>query len=523
MRTVLMFISLLLSHSVVFAQAFTKYDLTPGSRGSAPTNFVVAGGKMFFTTLDSNTTTLWVTDGTENSFQKLIQKSIDPYYAYNNLIAWNGKIFFWSLDSMKGSVNQLWTSDGTVAGTYMIKEFFRDRFGRFTVYNDRLLFTALDTSVIALWSSDGTEAGTHIIYSDFRTGWTPSSHIYLFGDKAYFTVLTIQSAHTLWCTDGTTEGTKPADLPGIDPSTINYTLAVTDSKLFFALANNQSGVDPWVSDNTLTGTHVIKNMGTSSHLSFTDVTLDNKGLFSTTDTSGNGLWYCTDGTDTGTHSFWNSSIDFNQPCYATFRHQLFFTNYDTDRVFVTDGTSRGTRELTDSSSNFVSKGYFAAGAKEVYIIQPATPTSGAAVYRTDGTEKGTYLIKQRIPAKQFWPSGNSYINFNGAVWVAACLDGDGPELWKIQDTTHHLAQPVIIYPNPNHGSFTISTADSNFTGRIHICDVAGREVYYNNHVSGSIINVTIPGAAAGVYFLTMQDISDPKTSRTISSYKIVVW
>ncbi|MGN6477106.1 MAG: T9SS type A sorting domain-containing protein, partial [Flavipsychrobacter sp.] len=83
--------------------------------------------------------------------------------------------------------------------------------------------------------------------------------------------------------------------------------------------------------------------------------------------------------------------------------------------------------------------------------------------------------------------------------------------------------PFAIYPNPNHGSFTISTADSNFTGRIHICDVAGRAVYYNNHVSGATIHVTIPGAAAGVYFLTMQDISDPKTSRTINSYKIVVW
>src|SRR5206468_455406 len=76
--------------------------------------------------------------------------------------------------------NELWRSDGTDAGTYMLADLDpRFRFGsdpgNFTVIGNTLYFTANEPDHGAeLWKTDGTTAGT-MLMKDIAPGATGSS------------------------------------------------------------------------------------------------------------------------------------------------------------------------------------------------------------------------------------------------------------------------------------------------------------------------------------------------------------
>src|SRR5262245_18767389 len=85
----------------------------------------------------------------------------DPYL----LTIVNGRLFFGADDGSSGA--ELWTSDGTAAGTHLVKDI--DPTGgsnpsELTDVNGTLFFTAgNDSGGQGLWTSDGTAAGTRLI------------------------------------------------------------------------------------------------------------------------------------------------------------------------------------------------------------------------------------------------------------------------------------------------------------------------------------------------------------------------
>jgi ELWxxDGT repeat protein len=91
-----------------------------------------------------------------------------PGYDYD-MVAYNGKLYFAAMgDTLTGF--QLWSSDGTSAGTSQVKQLssyvpYNAVPFNMSVYNNRLIFTAnIDTlNKYVLWSSDGSSAGTHTI------------------------------------------------------------------------------------------------------------------------------------------------------------------------------------------------------------------------------------------------------------------------------------------------------------------------------------------------------------------------
>src|SRR5439155_1369383 len=136
-------------------------------RSSNPSGLVDVNGTLFFSADGGvNGSGLWKSDGTPAG--TVLIKAIYPY----ELVNVNGTLFFAADDSVNGY--ELWKSDGTEEGTVLVKEIgvccARDFPRELVNVNGTLLFTAYDSvNGGELWRSDGTAAGT-VLVKDINPG-----------------------------------------------------------------------------------------------------------------------------------------------------------------------------------------------------------------------------------------------------------------------------------------------------------------------------------------------------------------
>ena len=178
-----------------------------------------------------------------------------------------GKLFFQTRTPI-GSETQidLWVTDGTQAGTKLIKQletaFFELDVFSPTAFLDKLYFAHRKS----LWSSDGTQAGTNIVATipvGSVVGDGAIGTISVIGGKLYFLATSDASGREPWISDGTTAGTKL--LRDIHPGTLGSSTASKNPVYFHAwngqtyfLANDgasDSGL--WTTDGTNAGTSLL--------------------------------------------------------------------------------------------------------------------------------------------------------------------------------------------------------------------------------------------------------------------------
>jgi ELWxxDGT repeat protein len=121
------------------------------------------------------------------------------------------------------------------------------------VLGGTFFFVADDgTSGQELWASDGTEAGTRLV-KDVRSGAGGSEprRMTVAGGRLFFTADDGTHGRELWVSDGTEAGTVlVADLqPGAD-SSLPRELAAVGNAVIFSATDGTSGVEPWASDGT---------------------------------------------------------------------------------------------------------------------------------------------------------------------------------------------------------------------------------------------------------------------------------
>ena len=189
--------------------------------------------------------------------------------AIGQLAQVNDVVFFAGTDAANG--NELWKTDGTLAGTALVKDIFigtkSSDPAALTRVDDRVFFTAASPNEGGeLWVSDGTDAGTQLV-KDVHAG-VPGSDIEALtalDGVLYFLANDGTHGTELWRSDATADGTTLAlgDFnPGFGIGAFDYTydtVTVLNKKLALVMnaGDSMSAAVPYASDGTLAGTHPI--------------------------------------------------------------------------------------------------------------------------------------------------------------------------------------------------------------------------------------------------------------------------
>ncbi len=229
---------------------------------------VMVGRTLYFFADDgSRGEELWKSNGTEAG--TVIIKDIWPgrgSSAPRKLTAGNGLLYFTATDNVHG--RELWKSNGSPAGTTLVKDIFpklkNSNPAFLTNVNGILYFSATDGAHgYELWKTDGTGTGT-ILVRDIRTAPTISSlpeHVTNVNGVVYFTAIEDATGRELYKTDGTGPGTiMVKDIrPGKGSSGVENMTAV-NAVLFFTANDGKSGHELWKSSGTASGTVLVKDM-----------------------------------------------------------------------------------------------------------------------------------------------------------------------------------------------------------------------------------------------------------------------
>ena len=174
------------------------------------------------------------------------------------MVEFDGMLYFRASDGAHG--DELWKSDGTEAGTVMVKDIYPGTTSgspeELTVANDILFFQARDNNNLyyELWKTDGTEVGT-VMVKDINVGWSsyPSDLINV-GGTLYFAADDGLNGEELWTSDGTTEGTVLVnDIHLLDGGSVPGWLTRVNDLLYFSADDGIYGSELWLlntSDDT---------------------------------------------------------------------------------------------------------------------------------------------------------------------------------------------------------------------------------------------------------------------------------
>lgn len=237
----------------------------PPAASSEARYFKVFKDKVFFQADTWGGRQLFVTDGTEAGTVMLTKGTggAEP----REFVEFNGNLYFTCQKSYT-SVPQLWVTDGTVDGTYEIKEIENGYVSTYSaiVYKNKLYFSGFVESLgWELWVSDGTNQGTQL-FNDINVTEGIGSHPHgfkIFKDNLYFIANDGIHGNELWCTNGDSTYLVKDIFSG--GGGLEYSeLYVFRNKLFFVASQNDNVLNSqlWVSNGTAEGTiEILSNDG----------------------------------------------------------------------------------------------------------------------------------------------------------------------------------------------------------------------------------------------------------------------
>jgi ELWxxDGT repeat protein len=244
-------------------------DINPGPADSRPYELTDVGGTLFFTAVDPERgRSLWKSDGTPGGTTPVPLSDVLPGYGTypRELTAVGATLYFRAEGNDSGL--ELWKSDGTAAGTGQVHDILPGPASsapeELTAVGPTLFFTAItDTDGIfyrQLWKSDGTAAGTVLV----KDGFLPSTETMLLTNVAgtlFFRAITRHAGLELWKSDGTTEGTTQVrDIHLLRPSSAPEDLTAIGDTLFFTARTAEEGRELWRSDGTWEGTTLVRDI-----------------------------------------------------------------------------------------------------------------------------------------------------------------------------------------------------------------------------------------------------------------------
>ncbi|MEH6448166.1 MAG: hypothetical protein V7765_05810 [Oleispira sp.] len=349
---------------------------------------VKLGDKWYFASFNSDSRASFVTatDGTIAGTKEFSEgPKVSTPYAFT---PFKGELYFSGSDAEHGA--ELWKTDGTEAGTKMFFETDAGSSGApamLTVAGDQMYFSAYQgTEGRTLWVTNGVDTTE----SFHKWEWNTVSDIkslFGFNDSLYFVD---PYRGKLWKTDGTSAGTAKLDLERQSIHAHGF-IAMGDN-FFFIDSTGGSNASVWVSDG-ITNTLLRETDSTKGD---TDgLTVFNDKVYFTSEQE---LYEATPTLAKKVDlSASNLASGFLKPNnFSVFNNKLIFsashTGTQNHEFFQYDGTAVSLIKDITGDSNSSSPAHFTLLNNEI-IFSADDKIAGRELWKTDGTEAGTALLK----------------------------------------------------------------------------------------------------------------------------------
>jgi len=489
-------------------------DINIGVLGSDPTNFTADGTLVYFTADTYNQVEHtsnrfpWVTNGTPEGTIRLKNNLFNGSGEYpNSLFAFNNKLIFNA--NLNATHDAVWFSSGTPESTVPIKP-SGGSYGH-VFYNNFVFFISTEPLpnfgvATQLWRTDGTTAGTVLVKTLDRP---VTSSIQILEDQLYFA-----DAEKLWKSDGTASGTNSYYT---FPSSGDVELIKINNKLYFSLLHNLTSSHLGISDGTANGTALIKEFSRINHLR----EVNGICILEVMSAVGSELWK-SDGSESGTVVLKPSPTISNISSGVQFKSIFIYEAGDFEfhgEIWKTDGTTPGTSmiknikpDFTGENSTAINSSYphnfFATDNMVLFLADDGE--NSFQLWKTTGNETSTRKLTNEVDRtiQQFFYN-------NGITYVVAADSDYGNELFAYDESIVGFPEEPIselqVFPNPTKALLYIQYNEP-------VKDVL-ISVFSS---SGALVNVTFTETAQQVIL----DFSDVPSGiyllRTLQNDKIEV-
>jgi len=430
-----------------------------------------------------------------------------------HLTAVGTTLFFTAWDTVNGQ--ELWKSDGTAAGTTLVKNLMAGNQSsqprHLTALGDTLFFVVnrgftAGVWTQELWKSDGTEPGTMMMKSIQATQDSATiDQLTPVGTTLYFQANNTANGRELWKSDGTVSGTVIVKdiYEGWHSSPRNLT--AVGQTLFFSADDGTHGRELWKSDGTAGGTMMVNNIreGGGSIGWPNYFTVVGETLFFVADDGvhGSELWK-SDGTEAGTvmvkDIFEGSSASFPQ-ALTVVGNTLFFAARDGVHgyeLWKSDGTEAGTvmvKDIFGGSGSSMPAELTAIG--DTLFFSADDGIHASELWKSDGTEAGTVMVKDISPGDTTSPRQLTAV---GALVFFVNPSGSGNQIWRSDGTPEGT---FLVNQHPG-GSASLNRELVGVGERLFF--TANREHNEPNHLwksdgtmDGTVaVQDSVPGAAS---------------------------
>lgn len=396
--------------------------------------------------------------------------------AAGDFAGYNGALYFRNRDRLSDNDWELWRTDGTAAGTAKFKNLRATGNAypnHLAAVGGYLYFAANEDDTRSgpaygtqIWRSDGTPAGT-ILLKQFSSSFAsadPATWYAAAGGQVFFA-----SHQHLHRTDGTPAGTgdiHPANLKSIasEPNLTGPFTALGGRLLF--ISDGQGGRELWLSDGTLPGTAPLdlspKNNdgrpGSFAELNGA-VYFQAYGNFASPFAENFALMK-TDGTAAGTTVVTSGASVVLGPMTRS-GDALYFNG--AGELWKTDGTAAGTGLVKDIDT-FTTRGSQPRGLTDLdgtllFVAEENGDVQNPNLWRSDGTTAGTVKVRDDVAVSGPSPYGRgqyavTMLRAGQNVFFPGKQQATGEELWRSDGTAAGTALVADTEPGP--ASKTIS-------------------------------------------------------------------